>query len=796
MPVVLFADDLQWGDSDSANALIEVLRSEDGPVVLLIGSYRSDEADSSPFLQEWFKTHAEMHSLAQPQNVAVSSLTLEDCVQLTVSLVEQDSERVRHRAIEFYQQTGGNPLLLIELIGCFDPASDSFRAMPIHEVIDEKLSRLPEEAGAILEAISVAGQPIELGEAAASIDRTDVSLALITHMRSEKLVRLIGPEDKANVDTYHDKIRETVLDRMTPEHRRAMHRSLALVIESSALDSNPQDPLEIPTETDGQTTYSRLYDLSYHFNAAGESRKACLYALLAGEQASHQFSQQVAANQFAIARRNLSNQHDGLRFRIHYGEGRALTLLGQYEQASQVLSELQHDELDDYQRAQVLGLQAEIAHKQGKIGSGMALYADALRRLGYWIPKSKSALAAGLGYEFAIQTLHSCLPPALYQRKIAPDRETLLAIEFANRNSIVSYYNNTPRMLWTHLKGLNLAETRLPSRGLAYAYGLHPAPVAVLGLVRRGLRYSDVAIEFAKKSNDMLTRGHCYAMRSMAQFAAGDYASSRNNAEESIRLLTEAGDPYIIFIADVHRSFSLWRLGETQTSIECAASAFSRAVRLGEDASAGGLMLAMAWATNGNFQFQQMQACFRVNEQDPLTTSWLRHAEGLWHLRAERYCEAANSLQAAWTIALRHLVIVPYTLCSSAWLATALRRQAETITNDLRRRSRLVRQARKSLRPALWLSRFYVSERAHALREHGILLHLEGRTHAATKQLTRSLEVAKRQGDRWQQMFSSLELGRIQAAQGDPEGKRRVEEETANLIRVEDEIRKAIGNGT
>jgi len=425
----------------------------------------------------------------------------------------------------------------------------------------------------------------------------------------------------------------------------------------------------------------------------------------------------------------------------------------------------------------------------------MRLYGDALRRLGYWIPKSKSALVLGLLYELAIQTIHTCLPRKLYRRNAPPDRETLLAIEFANRNSIVSYYNNTPRMLWTHLKGLNVAETRLPSRGLAYAYGLHPAPVAVLGMVRRGLRYSDVAIEYTKQPNDMLTRGHCYAMRSMAQYSAGDYASSMKSAETSIRLLTQAGDPYMIFIADVHRSFSLWRLGETKRSIECALSAFSRAVRLGEDASAGGLLLAMAWSTNGDFQFQQMRACFRVSEEDPLTTSWSHHAKGLWHLRAGRCSEAVDSLQAAWNIALRHLVIVPYTVCSSTWLATALRREAETVPNDPRHRSRLLRRARKSLRPALWLSRFYVSERAHALREHGLLLRLEGRTHAAAKQLARSLEVANEQGDRWQQTLSTLELGRLQAALGDPEANRRVEETAAILSRIEDEISEVVGRG-
>lgn len=442
-PVILFCDDLQWGDVDSAEALFEVLRSPESPAVLFLGMYRADEAGSSPFLERWKSLNQANPNQIPARDVSVGPLNIAECTELIIALVGQNTDAVRRRALAFSQQTGGNPYLLTELISCYDPAADSFHAIPIHEVIDNKLARLPQPASDLLEVISVSGQSLTVEEAARAAGHAANGLAILTHMRSEKLIRLIGSEGSPMVDTYHDKIRETVLNGLETNCRRRWHRSLA----------------------------------------------------------------------DAIAHRNVAQTQEKLRFRIARGQGRSLSLIGRYPEAMEAIVGAELRTNDPFQQSQILGLRAEINHKQGNIAQGVALYSAALRRLGNWVPESLLGLLLGLARESLIQVLHGVLPKRFYARDTPPSASDALAIELANRNSIVSYYYNGLRMIWTHIKGVNLAESHQESLGLAYAYGLHPAPMSVVGLSARGLQRSDQALAIARRNADLMTEGpmpcHC-----------------------------------------------------------------------------------------------------------------------------------------------------------------------------------------------------------------------------------------------------------------------------------------------
>ncbi len=225
-PLVLAVDDLQWGDVDSAALLGELLRPPDPPVLLLLASYRSEDEGVSPFLQALFQLRGKQDRTDDSRDVLVEALSLPEALTLARSLLDcQDSAAEAH-ADAIARESGGNPLFVYGLVQFLQAGAGGMEQSPstakvtLDTLLQDRVRQLPEGARRLLEVVAVGGRPLPQGDVcrAAGVERED--RGSLNLLRAIRLVRSTGPGDQDTLESFHDRIRESVVAQLAPGRSR------------------------------------------------------------------------------------------------------------------------------------------------------------------------------------------------------------------------------------------------------------------------------------------------------------------------------------------------------------------------------------------------------------------------------------------------------------------------------------------------------------------------------------------------------------------------------------------------
>lgn len=772
-PIILFIDDLQWGDADSTDILLQILKPPQAPRVFFLGSYRSDEADASPFLQAWDERQEKYEVEIDRRDVTVFPFSQDECTQLVIDLLQQDNEVVQKRSREFFEQTGGNPFLLTELVGCFDPHADSFRPLPVHEVIDEKLNRLPPEARNLLQVIAVSGQSLNIEEASAVAGHDVPPTATLSRMRSERLIRFLGTEQNRSIDTYHDRIRETVLAELDSTAARSLHRDLAEYIETVAggLDEGQMKQLEEGHWQDERpTTSRRLFDLSFHFDAAGMRRKAFAYSLLAAEQARKQFALEVAAAQYQVARRHFDHCKDATRRRVLVGLGETSMLLARYQEGETCLREA-HQLADDLlDRCEIELLLGELTRADSRYESSAQQYTATLRELGKWVPATPTGLIGGILKEVLVQVGHTV---ARYPRRSTSraDRRELLINRLLQGLTMSVWFRNLPSVAWCTLTTLNRCERRGPSDELYDAQGLHGMLCLVGGLRTRGIKYLDQALASIDAGN--LTSqfiNHFWRMGSF--YSASSYEKCQEAATRGLTLGERTGDMWRAAILKLHIALSDYRLGNLDTALNQSLDGFHASIRMGDANVSRDHINLIAMLTRGGFSYEKMAANLIPVPDNYQATNQQLQAESRWHLYHGRTKEGLDLAQQAFDLMMKHLVVNHITATNFPLLLEAIRQHAATLKD--RDASEADRLLRRGYRQARWAVRFAGNfpDYPATLRELSSYYALRGKLRKAIKIAEKRVRVAEARKMKYESALSRLaraqyqhQIGLVQADQ-------------------------------
>jgi serine/threonine protein kinase len=371
--LVLIIDDLQWGDEDSAALLANLLTPPDPPVLLLLACYRSEYALTSACLRVLTKAHTSDPSL-DCRELVVAALGSTESRQLVLALLGPDSVATETQVDTIARESGGSPYFIHELVQHIREGAAlvggpvGSRQITLDEVLWQRVTRLPVESRRLLETVAVSGQPLRQADAYRAAELEGESPAALTMLRAHHFVRSTGPEAHDEVETYHDRVRETVTAHLTPETLREHHRNLAAV-------------LEISGHVDPET-------LAVHFQGADNRDRAGHYYAVAAVEAAEALAFDRAAKLYRLSL-NLRPLEGAEERDLRRKLGDALANAGRCADAAR-----------EYQRvaAQTAGSEAlELLGRAGyqfcaagHIDEGRAALETVLNRLGMSLPSTRS----------------------------------------------------------------------------------------------------------------------------------------------------------------------------------------------------------------------------------------------------------------------------------------------------------------------------------------------------------------------------------------------------------------------
>jgi len=372
MPVVLSIDDTQWGDPDSAALLSQVFIHPRPPPVLLISTHRSSGAEQPvPALLR------ELPGAEQPWQLQLQGLNRGEAQALLSLLGEGLDTEITARMAD---ESGGHPQFLEEMVHLARTRPDLPDNLTLNEVIAIQVRELSDQQRLLTELVAVAGQPIPrpvLRTALASTD-ADVGIAAIESFR---LIRA-GSDDQ--VETYHDRIRETVVDMLSPSDLAQRHLLLAQALAAAGF----LDPQR----------------LLVHSLGAGRTADAARYALVAANNATHAMAFAHAVELYRIALDlETIERDDAMRARERLAS--ALANAGRCPEASSVYLECAAEAEDPLTKLDLRRQAAELYMSSGHVEAGLGVVRTLLTDLGITYPATSNQAL----YRFALGRMRTRL---------------------------------------------------------------------------------------------------------------------------------------------------------------------------------------------------------------------------------------------------------------------------------------------------------------------------------------------------------------------------------------------------
>jgi eukaryotic-like serine/threonine-protein kinase len=505
-PVLVVVDDIDQADRDSAALFTDVFRSPP-PRILLVGTARSTSPADSVFFDELVH-RAGSHLSVPTGELPLSGLSLADVQQL---VADTDGPTM---APALWAESQGNPGFLEGLYSYWcTRVRGAASAQPVtwDQALEARLEDLPRDLRDLLEVVAVAGKPIPQAIAIEAAGGGVNPLAGGHALASKRFLRVEGTRRSDTLQCYHDRLRDAVVRRMSPESLRRCHLQIAEELARASSDD--------------------LEALAYHFHRAGEVGRAAEFALqaalaaeraLAFDQAAAFYGKILGWMPAGSARRPTLLVR---KARCEASSGRSAAAAADYLAALRLAPD---DDNTDLRQAA-----AEQLLLSGQVDAGLNELAPLLRRHG--VPFStrglrwKTALEAGRlwlrGLSFLERTESQIPARSLAQADLcAMAARGLVAVDFERG----AWFAATA-LHYALDCGERLRIARALSLGAAILRPLHSG---------WGHRLLDAAAQIAGEEPSALISGTLLVVRGHLQIMDGDWRAAVESCQAGDALLT------------------------------------------------------------------------------------------------------------------------------------------------------------------------------------------------------------------------------------------------------------------
>ncbi|RMD51372.1 MAG: tetratricopeptide repeat protein [Ignavibacteria bacterium] len=289
-PLFLFIDDLHWADPDTIEWLHYLLRSRPNSQILIATTVRTGALNMNESLLSFL---LELRKTELLREIELKHMNPEQTIKLAqyvsgITLSESAAEML-------YSKTDGNPLFIVEMTraaldglknkGIAVPEALSINPLPhkIQAVIQTRLSHISSDARRILNFAAITGRRFNFKILQEGIEKDDDKLVkLLEELLNHRLIR---EQEEMNFDFTHETIHEVILNQISDTRKYVLHRHVAEAFEKVYSDHSDR--------------FSGK--LAYHWENAGEWRKAILCYKLAANTAMNLFANEEATDYFRKA---------------------------------------------------------------------------------------------------------------------------------------------------------------------------------------------------------------------------------------------------------------------------------------------------------------------------------------------------------------------------------------------------------------------------------------------------------------------------------------------------------------